>query len=198
MPPTAPENLLPYDGCLHNHGLIMSLDEAQHLYTELYQDIHWQPDQLIMFGQAVTTQRKVAWHADAHISYCYSGRRKSPQPWTPTLLSLKKQAETLAQTEFNACLLNLYHHGQEGMGWHSDNEIELGRQPVIASLSLGTERLFAFKHRHTHAQYKLPLASGQLIVMRGDTQQYWLHSLPKSRRVHSGRINLTFRQIMTP
>lgn len=189
------ENLLPFDGCVHNHGLVLDAVAATEAYAQLMQATDWQPDQLIMFGRPVTTRREVAWHADANIPYTYSGRTKMPQPWTPLLLVLKALVETHSQAQFNACLLNLYHNGQEGMGWHSDDEAALGPTPVIASLSLGAERVFAFKHRHRDSQRRLPLAAGQLIVMRDQTQRHWQHSLPKSSLVTQARINLTFRHI---
>ncbi len=194
--PDPQENLLPFDGCVHDHGLVLEAKAAAQAYGQLRQETIWQPDQLIMFGQPVTTRREVAWHADAGVTYAYSGRTKTPQPWTPLLQMLKALVESHCQSTFNACLLNFYHNGQEGMGWHSDDEAALGPTPIIASLSLGAERVFAFKHRHRDAQRRLPLASGQLIVMREHTQRHWQHSLPKSRMVSQGRINLTFRHIL--
>lgn len=192
------ENLLPYDGCLHNHGLVLNLTEAQQAYAELLRHIDWRPDQLQMFGRTITTRRQVAWYADAGAHYRYSGSSKAPQPWTPYLLELKARVESHVGERFNACLLNHYWDGQDGMGWHSDDEAELGNQPIIASLSLGAERVFALRHKRTQDERRLPLASGQLIVMRGDTQHHWRHSLLKSRRIDAGRINLTFRTILRP
>lgn len=139
--------------------------------------------------------RKVSWHGDPGCAYTYAGSRKSPQPWTDSLRALKDRVEAAAGVPFNSCLLNLYHAGTEGMGWHSDDEPELGPEPVIASLSLGAARRFLFRHRVEKTRVEVRLEHGSLLVMRGACQRLWQHSLPKALRVREPRINLTFRRI---
>ena len=165
------------------------------LFALLMKTIDWKEDQLIMFGKLITTRRKVAWVGDAGCSYTYSGIKKFPQAWTPALLEIKQRVEALAQHPFNSCLLNLYHDGSEGMGWHSDDEKELDQTAPIASISFGGERKFAFKHKFDKTSVSLPLANGSVLLMYAPTQQYWQHSLTKTTRPVAPRINLTFRAI---
>ncbi len=165
------------------------------LFALLMKTIDWKEDQLIMFGKLITTRRKVAWVGDAGCSYTYSGIKKFPQAWTPALLEIKQRVEALAQHTFNSCLLNLYHDGCEGMGWHSDDEKELDQAAPIASISFGGERKFAFKHKFDKTNVSLTLANGSVLLMQAPTQQYWQHSLTKTKRTVAPRINLTFRAI---
>ena len=144
-------------------------------------------------------KRKVAWYADSKqgkpLSYTYSKTTKYSLPWTKTLLYLKDIVERQTGETYNACLLNLYHNGEEGMAWHSDGEKELKEQGAIASLSLGAVRKFAFKHKQSKEVVSLFLKPGSLLVMKGVTQKHWLHRLPPSKKVYDARINLTFRTI---
>ena len=133
---------------------------------------------------------------DAGFTYSYSGTSKTASSWTPPLLRIRERVETCCGHEFNSCLLNLYHDGSEGMGWHSDDEKTLGRNPVIASVSFGAERPFRFKHRVTKEVVPLILESGSLLVMKGETQHHWVHALPKTKKITSPRINLTFRAFL--
>jgi alkylated DNA repair dioxygenase AlkB len=188
-------NLLPRDGVVHYHGLILPPDEADQYFSILMQDIAWEHDQAVFFGERIQTARKVAWYADGPYRYTYSRVVRTALPWTPSLRALRECVEASAGERFNACLLNLYHSGEEGMGWHSDGERDLVRGGAIASLSLGAERRFAFKHRGDKEKVSLTLEHGSLLVMRGETQQHWLHRLPPTRKVHAPRINLTFRQM---
>ena len=165
------------------------------LFALLMKTIDWKEDQLIMFGKLITTRRKVAWIGDAGCSYTYSGIKKFPQAWTPALLEIKQRVEALAQHTFNSCLLNLYHDGSDGMGWHSDDEKELDQTAPIASISFGGERKFAFKHKFDKTSVSLTLANGSVLLMQAPTQQYWQHSLTKTKRTVTPRINLTFRAI---
>lgn len=191
-------NLLPYDGQVYDVGQIIA--EPKLLYQQLLTELPWQSDIVTIFGKTHITHRQMVWMGDK--DYRYSGQQKTAVPWTQQLWTLTQQIEAvLAQhgiyTEFNACLLNYYPSGEAGMGYHADNEKELGQRAIIASLSLGATRRFVFKHRHTKTKVELPLRSGQLIVMAGDTQQHWLHSLPKTKKIAEGRINLTFRRILS-
>lgn len=165
------------------------------LFASLLNTVNWKEDRLVMFGKLITTKRKVAWVGDAGCSYTYSGVKKFPQAWTPALLEIKQKVEALAQHTFNSCLLNLYHDGSEGMGWHSDDEKELEQAAPIASVSFGGERKFAFKHKFDRTSAALTLANGSVLLMQAPTQQYWQHSLTKTKRLVAPRINLTFRAI---
>lgn len=190
------ENRLPYDGEVYYHGRIVNSQEAQYYYDRLMETIEWRNDEAIVFGKLIQTKRKVAWYGDHPYLYTYSNTTKKALPWTPELLALKQKAEELTGTVFNSCLLNLYHDGQEGMAWHSDNEKSLGVNTVIASLSFGAERKFAFKHKNTKVMIALQLEAGSLLVMQGTTQTHWLHRLPPTTKVLRPRVNLTFRTIV--
>lgn len=175
---------------------------AAKLLAELTATIPWQQQPIKLFGKEIMQPRLTAWHGDASATYRYSGLTLPPRPWTPALLQLRRQVEAAAGAQFNSVLLNLYRTGQDSMGWHADDEPELGPEPSIASVSLGAVRNFRLKPRdqvHTsHAPVSLPLASGSLLLMRGPTQQYWLHALPKTARTQEPRLNLTFRYIIPP
>ena len=189
------QNLLPYQGCVHYYGQIMDSTLADHYLHRLLESIAWQNDLAVIFGKTIVTKRKVAWYADQDFSYTYSKTTKQALPWTPELLALKALVEAKTGETFNACLLNLYHSGEEGMAWHSDAERELKQHAAIASLSLGAERKFAFKHKHTQEKVELVLAHGSLLVMKDETQSYWLHRLPPTKKVLDLRVNLTFRMM---
>lgn len=189
------QNLLPYQGCVHYYGQIMDIVLADQYLHRLLESIAWQNDLAVIFGKTIVTKRKVAWYADQAFSYTYSKTTKQALPWTPELLALKALVEAKTGEKFNACLLNLYHSGEEGMAWHSDAERELKQHAAIASLSFGAERKFAFKHKHTQEKVELVLAHGSLLVMKDETQSYWLHRLPPTKKVLDVRVNLTFRMM---
>lgn len=189
-------NLLPYDGTVLYYGTVLPHDEALQYYSLLMHGMPWQHDEAIIYGKRIITKRKVAWYGDKNFAYAYSGTTRHALEWTPELLELKGIAEKNSGTRFNSCLLNLYHDGTEGMSWHSDDEKELGRDTVIASLSLGAARKFCFKHKDTNEKREIILENGSLLVMKGSTQSYWRHSLPKSVKIKHPRVNLTFRTII--
>ena len=189
-------NLLPFDGEVNYYGKILNPSEADHYLDILLNTIQWKNDEAVIFGRHIITKRKVAWYADEDYSYTYSNTTKQALAWTPELLELKALVEQLTGERFNSCLLNLYHNGDEGMAWHSDDEKALGKDTSIASLSFGAERKFALKHRATKESTSLILESGSLLVMRGTTQTNWLHCLPKSKRIKTPRVNLTFRTMV--
>jgi alkylated DNA repair dioxygenase AlkB len=191
----APHNLLPYDGEVHYHDIIMSQKEANYFYESLLNEIAWQNDEAIIFGKKIITKRKVAWYADSSFAYTYSKITKTALPWTPVLLTLKDIIERDSGEIFNSCLLNLYNDGSEGMAWHSDAEKDLKKNGAIGSLSLGAARKFAFKHKQTNEKISIVLSHGSLLVMKGVTQSHWLHRLPLTKTVDKPRINLTFRMI---
>ncbi|MBE7176242.1 MAG: alpha-ketoglutarate-dependent dioxygenase AlkB [Mucilaginibacter polytrichastri] len=191
-----PENLLPQDGEAFYYGPIFPSAEADAFFTLLFSLPGWRQDEVIIFGKAITTKRKVAWFADTPVSYTYSGITRTALPWTKELSQLKQRVEAVCGERFNACLLNLYHSGDEGMGWHSDDEKMIARDSPIASLSLGAKRKFALKHKTLKTRITVELENGSLLLMKGATQRFWLHSLPKSLRVKERRINLTFRRMV--
>jgi alkylated DNA repair dioxygenase AlkB len=172
-----------------------------HSYNSLLQELidasDWRQEEITVYGKPYLQPRLSAWHGD--LSYSYSGIRLEPLPWTPTQLDLKARVEALTEHPFNSVLLNYYRDQRDGMGMHSDDERELGPQPAIASLSLGEERTFLLKHktRKDLKTVKLALPGGSLLLMQGDTQQYWRHGINKERRPCGPRINLTFRNIRT-
>ena len=188
-------NLLPQDGTVNYYGKILEEEKANAFYVKLLNEIEWRNDEAVIFGKKIITKRKVAWYGDENFEYTYSNIHKYALPWTVELLELKQRIEALSGETFNSCLLNLYHGGEEGMAWHSDAETDLKKNGAIASLSLGAERKFAFKHKQTKEKVELYLEHGSLLVMKDQTQSYWLHRLPPSKKIHAARINLTFRTI---
>jgi alkylated DNA repair dioxygenase AlkB len=191
------QNILPFDGEAIYHGLVLDRKQCDFYYQNLFEEIPWEHDQAIVFGKHYVTKRKVAWFGDKEYDYKYSGVTKQAHIWTPELLALKKIVEEISETTYNSCLLNLYHTGEEGMAWHSDGEKTLLDNGTIASLTLGTARKFSFKHKETKQRIDILLENGSLLLMRGTTQKNWLHRLPPTKKVHSPRINLTFRTINT-
>lgn len=187
------QNLLPKDGTVLYWGDFLSLPQADHYFEKLLTTIEWRHDEVIIFGKRIITARKVAWYGSEAFPYTYSHQTKTALAWTHELQELKALIEQKTGESFNACLLNLYHNGNEGMGWHSDDERELKKNGAIASLSLGATRKFSFRHKDTKETHSLLLENGSLLVMEGTTQTYWQHALPKTKKVVSPRINLTFR-----
>lgn len=190
-------NLLPYDGEVYYYGPVLSLPEADHYLQQLLRTIDWQPDQARINGELISTRRRIAWHASQAFSYTYSGVTKTAWPWTDALLQLKQLVEACTDTTYNACLVNLYNDGQDGMAYHSDGEQDLLKHGAIASLSLGAERRFCFKHKTSKEKVELVLTHGSLLVMGGVTQDHWLHRLPPVSGVTEARVNLTFRTMAT-
>lgn len=176
-------------------------EEADALYEHLLRDITWERHRLTMFGREVDSPRLSCWIGDPGTAYTYSRTRFEPRPWPSALLPLLERVQAFCGARFNSVLANLYRDGQDSMGWHSDDEPELGPHPVIASVSLGAERRFRLRRkmpRGTRATpLGLPLAHGSLLCMAGDTQRHYQHDLPKVAGVTGARINLTFRLIDT-
>lgn len=191
-----PENILPYDGEVVYYGKVISAAEEARIMQVLLDEVVWKNDEAVIFGKHIFTKRKVAWYGDAEYNYTYSNTTKQALIWTAELLLLKQLVEKITGAQFNSCLLNLYHNGDEGMAWHSDDEKSLGKNTTIASLSFGALRKFAFKHKATKQSVSLVLDSGSLLVMKGTTQTNWLHRLPKTTKVTRPRINLTFRTMI--
>lgn len=189
-------NLLPKDGTVNYYGKILDQKQSDRFYQTLLETIEWKNDEAVIFGKKILTKRKVAWYGDENFEYTYSNSTKKAIPWTKELLQLKKMAEEKTGEKFNSCLLNLYHDGSEGMAYHSDGEKDLKKDGAIASLSLGAERKFSFKHKETKEKVELILEHGSLLVMKEETQSFWLHRLPPTKKVFTPRINLTFRTIV--
>ena len=189
-------NLLPTGGTVNYFGKIFSDEEASRYYEILLNTIDWKNDEAIIFGKRIVTKRRVAWYGSQEFEYTYSKITKKANLWTTELLLLKKLIEKKTGETFNSCLLNLYHSGEEGMAWHSDDEKDLKKNGAIASVSFGAERKFAFKHKQTKETIALNLAHGSLLIMKGATQTNWLHKLPPTKKVDEARINLTFRTII--
>jgi alkylated DNA repair dioxygenase AlkB len=196
FPANPSENLLPFDGTVNYFGRIMTQQEAHHYYHILLNTIAWRNDEAIIFGKHIITARKVAWYADENFPYTYSNTTKQALAWTKELLELKEMAEKLSGTKYNSCLLNLYHNGNEGMAYHSDDEKALGKNTSIASMSFGAERKFLFKHKINKETVSLLLEHGSLLIMKDTTQTHWLHRLPTTTKVNSPRVNLTFRTMV--
>lgn len=194
--PDTTTNLLPYDGVVNYYGIVLKQNAAQDYFKKILHNANWKNDEVVLFGKHIITNRKVAWYGDTSFEYAYSNTTKKATTWSAELLELKGLVEQISGETFNSCLLNLYHNGREGMGWHSDDEKSLGEHSVIASLSFGAERKFSFKHKKTKLSVSKVLESGSLLIMKGETQKNWLHSLPKTTKVSSPRINLTFRKII--
>ena len=189
-------NLLPVDGEVNYFGKILTNTDALQYFDYLFKHIEWKNDEVIIAGKHITTKRKIAWYGDHNYSYTYSNTTKHALPWSTELLTLKTIVEQKCGTKFNSCLINLYHNGDEGVTWHSDDEKALGPNTTIASLSFGSERKFSFKHKTSKQTVSIVLEHGSLLIMKGSTQTHWLHSLPKTTKSKSPRINLTFRTIV--
>ena len=188
-------NILPFDGVTNYHGVILDKKQANFYYQQLLEHINWKNDEAIIFGKKIITKRKVAWYGDSEYSYTYSKVTKTANIWIKELLELKEIVEKESGETYNSCLLNLYHSGEEGMAYHSDGEKMLKKNGAIASLSLGAERKFSFKHKENKQRIDVILERGSLLVMKKDTQTNWLHRLPPTKKVNSPRINLTFRTV---
>jgi alkylated DNA repair dioxygenase AlkB len=191
-------NLLPFDGAADYYGKVLTPSDARRYLDAMLRHIEWRNDEAVIFGRHIITKRKVAWYGDSSYSYAYSGKTRHALDWTRELLELKEMVERLTGRAYNSCLLNLYHTGEEGMAWHSDDEKTLEPDGAIASLSLGAERKFSFRHRRTGETLSLQLEPGSLLVMHGATQTHWMHALPKTKKVMLPRVNLTFRTMVVP
>ena len=165
------------------------------LLQAIINDTAWRQEEITVYGKPYLQPRLSAWYGD--LAYSYSGIRLEPLPWTPTLQGIRQRLEALVDHEFNSVLLNYYRDQNDSMGMHSDDERELGSQPVIASLSLGEERIFLLKHksRKELKAVRLALPAGSLLLMQGETQQHWRHGINKERQCCGPRLNLTFRCI---
>ena len=188
-------NILPYDGVTNYYGAVLDAAQSDFYYQQLLENINWKNDEAIIFGKKIITKRKVAWYGESAYTYTYSKVTKEAAIFTKELLALKAIVEKESGEIYNSCLLNLYHSGEEGMAYHSDGEKMLKKEGAIASVSLGAERKFSFKHKQNKQRIDIILENGSLLVMKEGTQTNWLHRLPPTKKVNLPRINLTFRTI---
>ncbi len=186
------------DGNLIFYPAAFPTTEAERFLENLRQETFWQQDYIKMYGKETPLPRLTAWYGDSGRNYTYSGITMKPHPWNSTLWKIKQRVEQLAQVSFNSVLLNLYRTGSDGVNWHSDDEPELAPGLPIASVSFGGTRRFVMKHKHKPEvdKFELKLTHGSVLLMEGQTQQYWLHQVPKTRKKVNSRINLTFRVIL--
>ncbi|WP_298739356.1 alpha-ketoglutarate-dependent dioxygenase AlkB [uncultured Chitinophaga sp.] len=192
----APHKVLLKDGALEYYPHFFTIPEADRLLQQLLKKIDWKQESMNMYGKQVLFPRLMAWHGDAGSTYAFSGKTYSPQPWTPPLPEIRQRIEPVAGVQFNSVLLNLYRDGKDAMGWHADDEPELGLNPLIASVNLGATRRFMLRYKSDHRlKYELELQHGSLLIMKGTIQHYWQHQVPKTSRPLPSRINLTFRVI---
>lgn len=203
MPPTQtslfssgePVNLLPFNGEVLYYPSFFGKTESGRYLQSLQTEIDWKQEPVVLFGKQIMQPRLTAWYGSK--GYSYSGITMQPQPFAAVLPELKQAAEAMAKVEFNSCLLNNYRNGNDSMGWHRDNEKNLGKSPVIASLSFGAARKFQFRNYEEKTLIKtLFLEHGSLLLMRGKTQQCWEHRLPKQSKSTEPRINITFRSVI--
>ena len=172
------------------------LKDSNQYFQSLLETISWQQDDINIFGKTYKQPRLTALYANNNEPYSYSNITMIPHKFTKELLNIKVKVESVIDTNFTTCLLNLYRNGQDSNGWHADNEKELGSKPIIASVSFGSERLFKLKHRYDkNLKKNLVLQHGSLLIMQGETQHHWLHQIPKTKKEVGKRINLTFRII---
>ncbi len=190
-------NLLPFDGEAYLNNQYFPTSEASDYFRNLKDEISWEHKEIRLYGRFVLQPRLIAWYGDPGITLKYSSLNLSSKPWTQTLTKIKNTIEANLGYSFNGVFLNYYRNGHDYMGWHRDNERVHGLQPLIVSISFGAARLFKFRHYQQKDIVKtLKLNSGSLLIMQGDTQENWSHSLPKSLRTNEPRINLTFRNIV--
>lgn len=185
------------DGQLHYFPNAFTEIEANALVRQCITDIPWRQDRISIAGRMIPIPRLQCWYGDPQAHYSYSNLALSPQPWPEFLMEVKTRIETLTTHTFNCALANQYRDGSDSVDWHSDDELELGRAPIIASLSLGANRVFELKHRYKKQlpRPKILLGHGSVLVMKGSTQRYWRHRIAKVKGLDEARINLTFRHI---
>lgn len=173
-----------------------NLEESDQYFNSLLKTIKWRQDDIMVYGKTYKQPRLTALYANNNEPYSYSNITMLPLEFTSELKNVKQKIDNFAQVEFTTCLLNLYRDGQDSNGWHADDEKELGKNPIIASLSFGEKRLFKLKHKtNNNLKKDLELHHGSLLLMKGPTQHNWLHSIPKTKKKVGKRINLTFRVI---
>ncbi len=188
-------NILAFDGELYLINGFYPDQQAQQLFKQLRQSLAWQQEKIFVYGRWLNVPRLMSWYGDKQAEYKYSGVNHQPLPWTEDLLAVKQKIQSFYPSEFNSVMANLYRDGNDSMGCHADDEKELGENPIIASLSLGEQRLLRFRHQQTKEKLDVPLNNGDLLIMAGEIQHHWHHELPKTKKSKAERINLTFRHV---
>lgn len=188
--------LLPGDGSAVLFPDFLCESDADNCFSGLHNNTPWEQNFIRLFGKEVSEPRLSTWHAEADLPYTYSGVPRTPHPWKEPLSSLRTACEAHTGQSFNGALLNLYRTGLDAMGWHSDDEAVNGPNPVIASISLGAERRFDFRHKESREVISVVLPHGSLLVMSGACQTFWLHRIAKTTRQTEPRINVTFRRLI--
>ncbi len=196
--PGEPRIVLDRDGVVTYDPSFLDAGYAERAFAALRDEIAWAQESMPMFGRRIPFPRLTAWYGDPGASYTYSGLENVALAWTPLLRALRDRVATATGARYNSVLLNRYRGGSDGMGWHADDEPELGSEPVIASLNLGAARTFELRHRTDRERVALPVEPGSLLVMAGVTQRHWVHRVPKDARAAGERINLTFRLVDVP
>lgn len=195
--PLHSERILLPDADLEFFPHLLNRADADRVLSSLLLEVPWEQDSIVFYGKHHNLPRLTCWFGDAGAKYTYSNIPKEPRPWTALLEQIRRLVEAACRSEFNSVLLNLYRSGADTVSWHQDNEPELGDQPTIASVSLGAERTFQMRHttRTDIPRANIPLTHGSLLVMRGTTQQFWKHQIPRTTKPIVERVNLTFRYI---
>ncbi|MBK8394571.1 MAG: alpha-ketoglutarate-dependent dioxygenase AlkB [Leptospiraceae bacterium] len=189
-------NLLPQDGEVFLFQNYFTDSESDYYLNFLQKNINWQQDKIWMYNKYIDIPRLNAWYGEAGKNYSYSGIPMKPNPWLPQLLEIKEKIEKVAKVNFTSVLINLYRDGKDSVDWHSDDEIELGNNPVIGSVSFGANRFFKLRHLQNKVLKKdIELSHGSFLLMQKDTQHFWEHKIPKTTKQVKPRINLTFRVI---
>jgi len=189
------KNRLPCNGELYLIRGFYPEEQAKQLFNQLLKTLAWREEQIFLYGRWLKLPRLMCWYGDKNAEYRYSGVNHQPLPWTDALLSIRQKIQSFYPSDFNSVMANLYRNGSDSMGCHADNEKELGENPVIASLSLGEERLLRFRHQQSKEKLDLILREGDLLIMAGEIQHHWRHELPKTKKLKTERVNLTFRHV---
>lgn len=193
-----PVNLLPGGGAVYYYPGVFSEEKRNEYFNILFSGIRWKQEPVKIFGREILQPRLTAWYGDPDKPYTYTGLTMQADHWVHPLIDIKKIADQYSGMESTSALLNLYRDGNDGLGWHRDNEKMLGPEPVIASVSLGAPRIFQMRNYHDKQQViSLELESGSLLIMKGASQKNWEHRVPKSKNDHGARINITFRTVIT-
>ncbi len=194
---TTKQKLINRDGCVYLLENVWAPDQSSRYYDEFLSSCPWRQDELLVYGRQYPTPRLTSWHGD--VPYTYSGLTMAPEPWSPSLLEIKNHIQILTGAVFNSVLLNLYRDGNDSMGWHQDNEMVLGENPVIASVNFGQTRRFRLRHKTIKGEaVSIDLPDSSLLIMDGPTQHHWQHSVPKTKKIVRPRINLTYRWTNPP
>ncbi|MDB9476213.1 alpha-ketoglutarate-dependent dioxygenase AlkB family protein [Dolichospermum circinale] len=188
------KTIISTDGEVILYQNFFNTQESSQLFEDLSSKVKWKQEIIQIFGKKMPIPRLTAWYGDEGKSYTYSGIEQHPEPWNTTLQFIKSKVEEIAKVSFNSVLLNLYRHGKDSVSWHSDDEPELGKNPIIASVSFGATRRFSLRHKHSkNHRIAIDLTSGSLLLMQGETQHFWQHQIAKTAKEIQPRINLTFR-----